>query len=240
VRRRPETGFAHGSRVANTLSVVLVAGIAIVVALAIPALTRGSYSRLFDTRWHLSWLLFAGLGIQLVLEFASLPRDRWHDVGFGLLMASYVLILGFAFRNIVLRGMGVVIVGIACNAIAIGANQGMPVDIPPGWENRTWAEATVKHHPRQPDDKLVFLSDVIVLEQPFDTVLSFGDLIVAVGLCDLAFWASRKPKRRRIPYVDLVAAHTADDDAPTDDALPAASGSRPADDPGAGVPGPSD
>lgn len=185
---------------------MLVFTIAVAVALLIPAVTRGSYSRLVNTRWHLAPLLVAGLVIQLFLEFVALPRDRWHDLGFGLLMASYVLILGFAFRNIVLRGMGVVIVGIACNALVIGLNQGMPVDVPAAWENRTWTEATVKHHPQQPDDRLLFLSDVIVLDEPFNTVLSFGDLIVAVGLCDVAFWASRKPKRRRIKVVDLVGA----------------------------------
>ena len=33
--------------------------------------------------------------------------------------------------------------------------------------------------------------------EPFDAVLSFGDLILAVGLCDVAFHASRRPKPRR-------------------------------------------
>ena len=57
----------------------------------------------------------------------------------------------------------------------------------------------MKHHPQQPDDKLRFLSDIIVLKGPFDSVLSFGDLILAVGLCDVAYNASRKPKRRGTP-----------------------------------------
>ncbi len=75
--------------------------------------------------------------------------------------------------------------------------------IPPKWQNEEWAKSTVKHHIQQPDDKLRFLSDIIVLEHPFDTVLSFGDLILAVGLCDLAFNASRRPKSRRTITIDL-------------------------------------
>lgn len=176
---------------------MLVYAIAIVVALVIPLLTRGSYGRLFGVRWRFGLVLFAGLAIQIALEFVTIPRDHWHDVGFGLLVASYVLILGFAARNLVLRGMGIVFIGIACNALVITLNQGMPVKIPADWRDKSWTHATVKHHPQQPDDKLRFLSDIIVLKSPFDSVLSFGDLILAVGLCDVAYNASRKPRRRR-------------------------------------------
>ena len=177
---------------------MLAFAIAVVVALLIPAVTRGSYVRLFRTEWHLAWLLFAGLAIQIFLEYYTLPRDRWDDLGFGLLIASYILIFGFCFRNLVLRGMGIVIIGIACNFLVIALNQGMPVDIPAKWIHQEWAQPTVKHHPTQPDDKLHFLSDIIVLDEPWDTIISFGDIILCVGLCDVAYWASRKPKQRRV------------------------------------------
>jgi hypothetical protein len=175
---------------------VLVYAIAVVVALAIPLLTRGSYSRMLSVRWHWASLLFAGVAIQIVLEFVSIPKEHWHDVGYGLLVASYVLLLAFVARNLVLRGMGIVFIGIACNALVITLNQGMPVKFPPEWQNKPWAKATVKHHPQQPDEQLLFLSDIIVLKGPLDSIVSFGDLILAVGLCDVAYNASRKPKRR--------------------------------------------
>jgi len=175
---------------------VLVYAIAIVVALAIPLLTRGSYSRMLNVRWRWGSLLFAGVAIQVVLEFVSIPKAHWHDVGFGLLVASYVLILAFVARNLVLRGMGIVFIGIACNALVITLNQGMPVKFPAEWQNKPWAKATVKHHPQQPDEQLLFLSDIIVLNGPLESIVSFGDLILAVGLCDVAYNASRKPKRR--------------------------------------------
>jgi hypothetical protein len=176
---------------------VLVYAIAVVVAFAIPAVTRGSYSRMLGVRWRFGFVLFAGLAIQIVLEYVTIPKEHWHDLGFGLLVASYVLILAFAVRNLVLRGMGIVLIAIACNALVITLNQGMPVKIPVEWQSKSWAQPTVKHHPQQPDDKLRFLSDIIVLKGPFQSVISFGDLILAVGLCDVAFNASRKPKRRR-------------------------------------------
>ena len=192
---------------------MLVYAIAVGVALVIPAVTRGSYSRMFATRWRFVGVLLAGLAIQLVLQFVSIPRAHWHDLGFGLLVASYVLILAFAARNMVVRGMGIVFIGIACNALVITLNQGMPVKIPADWQSKSWTQATVKHHPQQPDDKLRFLSDIIVVREPIDSVFSFGDLILAVGLCDVAYNTSRRPKRRRTRMIDL-------SDPPTDNERP--------------------
>jgi len=176
---------------------MLVLGIALLVALLVPLVTRGSYERLLSTKLRWGWLLALGLAIQIVLEFASPPRRYWHSYGYGLLVASYVLVLAFCFRNLVLRGMAIVLIGIACNAAAIVANQGMPVKIPPEWRNQTWAQATLKHHPQQPGEQLLVLSDIIVVREPFDNVLSFGDLILVVGLCDVFYNASRDPRRAR-------------------------------------------
>lgn len=185
---------------------MLVYAIAVVVALLVPAATRGSYRRLIDVEWRWGGLLFAGLAIQVYLEYVTLPTSRWHDWGFGLLITSYVLILGFIGRNLVLRGMGVVLVGVLCNVVVIAANQGMPVDIPAAWADEEWVQPSVKHHPQQPDDRLVFLSDVIVLREPFNAVLSFGDLILAVGLCDVAYHGSRRrrPRSPAAPVADEV------------------------------------
>jgi|tagenome__1003787_1003787.scaffolds.fasta_scaffold20935867_3 hypothetical protein len=176
---------------------MLAYGMAIVAAALIPLITRGSYKRLLRTEIHWGWLLATGLGVQIVLEYVTMPREYWHSVGFGLLVASYVLILAFCARNLVLRGMGIVFIGIACNALAIGLNQGMPVKFPPEWRNQTWAEATVKHHPQEAGERLLILSDIIILKHPYDVVLSFGDLIIAVGICDVSYNASRNPRKRR-------------------------------------------
>ena len=95
--------------------------------------------------------------------------------------------------------MAIVLIGVACNATAITVNRGMPVDVPPDWLAKSWVEPTIKHHPQDSDDRLMFLGDIIVLRAPFDAVISFGDLIIAVGLCDVTFHASRKRRRRALP-----------------------------------------
>ena len=176
---------------------MLVLGIAAVAALLIPLVTLGSYKRLIETKFHWSWVLPAGLAIQLGLEYYSLPRRYWDNLGYGLLVGSYVLILAFAARNVLLRGMSIVLIGIACNAAVITLNIGMPVKVRPAWRTESWAKATVKHHPRTHGEKLLFLSDIIILRHPYDTVMSFGDLILVIGLCDVSYNASRDPRRRR-------------------------------------------
>ena len=176
---------------------MLVLVVAMLIALLVPLFTHGSYKRLLGTKIHWGWLLAVGLGIQIALEYASPPRHYWHSVGFGLLVASYVLVLAFCARNLVLRGMSIVLIGVACNALVIVLNQGMPVKFPPASRNKPWALPTVKHHPQQPGERLLILSDIIDVKHPFDTVMSYGDLILAVGLCDLSYNASRDPQRRR-------------------------------------------
>jgi hypothetical protein len=206
---------------------MVVLGVAMLVALLVPLLTHGSYKRLLGTKLHWGWLLAAGLAMQIALEIASPPRRYWHNVGFGLLVASYVLVIAFCARNLVLRGMSIVLIGIACNALVIVLNQGMPVKFPPEWRDQSWAQATVKHHPQQPGEKLLILSDIIILRHPFDDVMSYGDLILAVGLCDVFYNASRDPQRRRKQAVrELRAKSAVDIDISSDNGSGTASNNR--------------
>ncbi|GIU86750.1 MAG: hypothetical protein KatS3mg009_1265 [Acidimicrobiia bacterium] len=174
---------------------MLALGLALAVSMLIPLVTGGSYSRLVMTNFRAPGLLYAGLGIQLALEYLPIPESRWHDVGFGLLVASYVLILGFCAGNLILRGMAIVMIGVACNALVITLNQGMPVEDAGRRAGESWIEPTIKHHLADDDTRLLFLGDIIVVPEPFGVVISFGDLILAVGLCDLTYWASRRPRR---------------------------------------------
>lgn len=172
---------------------MLVYVIAIVLAILIVPLTGGQLSRLINIRVRRLWLLFGGLGLQILLDVVALPKARFDDVGLAILLVSYVLIIGFGLSNLLLTGMGVITVGFALNAFAIALNQGMPTRVPEGEK----VQLAVKHRPEQADDILPELGDYIVLGSPVNTSISFGDLIIAIGLIDLTFRASRRPRRGR-------------------------------------------
>jgi hypothetical protein len=172
---------------------VLVYVVAIAVAILIVPLTGGRFRQLGRIRLRRPWLLFAGLAIQIALEVVDMPKARYDDLGLALLLLSYVFIIGFGLSNLLLAGMGVITVGIALNAFVIALNQGMPYKIPEGEK----AETTVKHRPEKPDDILPALGDSIAIGSPVDASISFGDLIIGIGLVDLTYRASRRPRRSR-------------------------------------------
>lgn len=183
-------------------------GLVVLVAALVPFLTGGSYRRLADAPWRWGGLLALGLGLQLLLDTGAIPHSSWHNVGFGVLVASYVILVGFCAGNVLMRGMAVVLIGVALNAFVVVIDQGMPVRIPPDWQHGQNAiSATVKHHPREPGDHLLVLTDIIVLRR-LNAIISFGDLIIAFGLVDATYWASRRARRSRahapVQHRDLV------------------------------------
>jgi Family of unknown function (DUF5317) len=172
----------------------------VVAATIVVLVTRGDPRRLTRLKISSAWLLFVGLAIQIVLEFVDIPKDQIETIGYGLLMASYVMILAFCFVNLSTRGFGVIAIGIALNALVIGLNQGMPTaaigNDKAGNRIEKPIEQSVKHRPASDDDLLGFLGDKIILPEPFDEVLSPGDLVMALGICELAYFGTRRPRRR--------------------------------------------
>jgi hypothetical protein len=180
-------------------------GVTVVVAALVVAITFGSFGQLAKIQVKAVWLLLAGLVIQIVVTFVGIPQHLYDSLGYGLIMFSYVLILAFCFVNIGIRGIGLITIGVAMNALVIGLNQGMPTRDQPittasGRHIKKPIEPDVKHRPERSSDLLPFLSDIIWLPAPFDNeAISFGDLILAVGICELAYSASRRRYTRGGP-----------------------------------------
>ena len=172
----------------------------IAIAILVVALTKGSFQRLSHIKLHAIWLLVVALGIQIVLEFVDFPRERIEDAGLGILLLSYVLILAFCYVNRRLNGMLVVAVGIALNVLVIALNGGMPtkddVETRAGRDVNVPIERTVKHKPRTDDDVLPFLGDVITVPGFPNQQFSVGDIVIGIGIVDICFEASRRPRRR--------------------------------------------
>ncbi len=163
------------------------------IALIVPLLTRGSYEALLKRRWRWQLTFAAGFALQAASE--RLPHPRGHDFGFGALLASYILLLAFCARNFIRTGMALVFIGIAMNTATIAINHGMPVRVPQRWAQTGGLDPTVKHHAADRTDTTYWLSDVIYLPAT-DEVISFGDLVLAIGLIDVSFHASRRRRSR--------------------------------------------
>jgi hypothetical protein len=141
-------------------------------------------------------LLALGLVAQAALEVIEFPRSDITTLGYGILMFSYALLLGFCVANVSTRGFGVIAIGVAMNALVIGLNQGMPTK-PVGTDaqgRRVFkpVEQTVKHRQSGTEDLLGFFGDRILFPRPFDEIVSFGDLVIAVGVCELVYFATRR------------------------------------------------
>ncbi len=164
--------------------------VTLAIALGVALLTGGSLARVLETRLQAVWALFLALVLQVGLDlFWSGPGNALSRV---LLAVSYLLLVGFCAVNLTAKGMSVVAIGIALNGLVIIANGGMPIRTDPGFRE------TVKHHAERPSDSLTFLGDIIVL-RPLNQALSFGDLIMLVGLVDVLVHRSRPAPTRRRP-----------------------------------------
>jgi hypothetical protein len=172
----------------------------IALAIIVVVATRGSFERLGHLSFRMWWLLFLGLAIQIALEVVDFPKDRIEDVGFAILLLSYVAILAFCLVNRSVRGMTLITVGVALNVLVIALNQGMPTkdDVRErnGREVHVPIEQTVKHRPQENGDLLGFLGDVITVPGFPNQQFSIGDIVMGLGIIDLCFEGSRVPRRR--------------------------------------------
>ena len=169
------------------MSFTLIAlAIGLVIALALGGRPRHLASRHF----RLWWLLPAGVLLQALLERSGVPG------AFGLLLVSYACLLAFGLANVRITGMWLVVLGFGLNALVIAVDHGMPVSRSALRSLHTAPTVhEVKHHVADDSDHLRFLCDIIPVP-PIDEVLSFGDLILAVGICDVLVHLMRPARPR--------------------------------------------
>jgi Family of unknown function (DUF5317) len=172
---------------------------AIVVAILIGYALRGSLRNFSGARIRWPLLALAGLALQLWPVSASSST-----LGFTLLMVSFALLFAFGVLNVRNPGFPLIIVGLCLNALVIGVNHGMPVQrealIRSGQGSTLkllTTEGGAKHHLARPDDRLLFLCDVIPVPKPVGQVVSLGDVFTYAGVMWFVIAAmqpSRKPE----------------------------------------------
>lgn len=163
---------------------IAVVGFALVLGL----LLKGSVRGFEDLRMRWWGLVVLGLALQLV----PLPSGRSGTdlvVRVAVLALSYASLILFVALNVRWRGMPLVLIGLALNAVVIVANGGMPVSA--GAIERSGQgdllqvlidEGAAKHHLMSEDDVLTPLADVIPIPPPVGQIVSVGDLFVYAGI----------------------------------------------------------
>jgi hypothetical protein len=165
--------------------------VTLALALGIALVTGGRLRNIAATQIRYPSVLATAVGIQLALELLHPTRGAAGLAASALLDVSYGLLVLFCVANLRLRGLAVVAVGIALNGAIITLDRGMPIRAP-----KAAVETTTKHHAERPSDRLTFLGDIILVPALRQS-LSFGDLIMLVGLVDVLFHCSRNPSTRR-------------------------------------------
>ena len=165
--------------------------VTVALAVGLALVSGGSLRSLAATDVRHPGVLAAAVGLQLGLEVVHPMRGTAGHLASALLVVSYAFLLFFCALNFRLRGLAVVAVGIALNGAVITLDRGMPIRAP-----QAAVTTTTKHHAERPSDRLTPLGDIILLPALRQS-LSFGDLIMMVGLIDVVFHCSRNPATRR-------------------------------------------
>jgi hypothetical protein len=155
--------------------------LSVAVAIGIGFLLRGGLRDFPSVK--LRWGALALVGV--LLQFAPVSGD----LGFWVLVLSFVLLLAFAAINARAPGFLLVATGLCLNALVIGSNHGMPVTREALVRSNQAAtlpdllhHGGEKHHLADTDTVLLPLADVIAIGHPIDQALSLGDVCVHVGI----------------------------------------------------------
>jgi predicted MFS family arabinose efflux permease len=185
---------------------------AILIAFAGVLALGGHPGRLADVRFARPALVFAALGLQVLIftPAADVLSQAWHT---KLHLLSYLLLLAFLWLNARRPGVWLAALGFAANTLAIFSNGGrMPVSL------EAWAATGRDPSALQTagslgnnvvasaDTRLAWLGDVFPLpsQLPFASALSVGDMLILAGMTAFLYRACRparvsSPRRTLAP-----------------------------------------
>ena len=170
--------------------------IALIVALVVGWALGGRLSGLATLHFRWAPLAVAGLALQFLTPSGKGLAD-------ALLVLSFLLLAAFAILNRKVAGFALVLAGLFMNFLVIGVNHGMPVTRH-ALESSGQGDLLVdlienggaKHHLAGPDDRLLFLGDVIAIPPPVSQAVSAGDVVAYVGVGYVIVAGMLQRKRR--------------------------------------------
>lgn len=166
---------------------------AVLIGLLLGFVAGGRPAGLAELHLRWSWIIVAGLFIQVVL-FSEPVSERVGALGPPIYMASTAMVIAAILANRAIMGMVVVAVGAASNLAAIVANGGyMPVGAQAAATLGARHPATYSNSIQVPDPALAPLTDIFALPAwvPFANVFSVGDVVIGIGVALVIVFAMR-------------------------------------------------
>lgn len=187
---------------------MLVIGTFLAIGLLLGWGLNGRLRYLADVRISGWWLAPVALGLQ-VAPTPTVEADWGRYVPAGMLALSLFLLVVVVVVNLRNRGFGLILFGLILNLSVILVSQGMPVsahalrEIGHEEDIERLADARLgdKHHLATSEDLLRVLGDVIPVREPFNAVMSPGDVLMYAG----GAWflvAAMRGRSRRDPELD--------------------------------------
>lgn len=178
--------------------------IVLFVAMSVAVLRGGRLTNLADIRLRMWWLLPLGFAMQGIAGWID------PEIGFYLVLLSYLPLMALMILNRDRAGLWLAGMGVLLNFTVIALNGGMPVlegaievaaGFAPGGADLSNA---AKHTEMGSGTILPFLGDVIPIRMASQgTVISIGDVFLAVGLGRFLEAELRRPVRWFKPGVRL-------------------------------------
>jgi hypothetical protein len=179
------------------LAVLVLAGAALV-----GFVLGGSVSSLATLPLRDRWLVVVAVTAQVAGGLAAWVADSSPAYALGL-ATSALAALGFCLRNLRVRGVPLVTLGLLLNALVVGVNGAMPVSLAAaaraGTSITSIAAGTDPRHAVAGDGTtLRVLGDVVPIPLPLrPEVASPGDVLVAAGLAELLCLGMRRRRLHR-------------------------------------------
>ena len=173
------------------LAVAVLAGLAL----------GGSFGALASIRLRAMSLLYTAIALQLVaFPPAFLPFETEGVLSRALWLGSYACLLTAGLLNLHLRGIGLVLAGMASNVIAVTANGGVMPALPEAARAAGMQGPATYNSVTQAEPRLGWLVDRWAAPEwvPFANVVSVGDILLAVGGVVLVLAAMEVPFLRRL------------------------------------------
>jgi MFS family permease len=181
----------------------VILGVLTLVGVLLAWLLGANLGELRHVRLRASWIVFAALGIQVVLftpasDLLHLPLSESSAH-----IATYVALLAFVGANVGQPGLAFAAAGCVLNTIVIAANGGrMPVSLA-SWTATGRAASDLTQHGSYNNvllashAHLAWLGDVFALPRavPLANSLSVGDLLLLLGVITFVFRASLPVRR---------------------------------------------